>query len=103
MRLFTNRSSKSAQTFTIRLSSTLYIYTLEFGTRLHEVFGDRVLGPDKPSVARVKTLHIRKIMLKLENGLDYKLAKQYLRSIRDTMIKEKHYGALSIYFDVDPL
>lgn len=42
-------------------------------------------------------------MLKLENGIDYKLAKQYLRSIRDTMMKEKRYGALTIYFDVDPL
>lgn len=86
-----------------RNNDTVESASLEFGSRLHEVFGDRVLGPDKPSVARVKTLHIRKIMLKLENGLDYKLAKQYLRSIRDTMIKEKHYGALSIYFDVDPL
>lgn len=77
--------------------------SMELGSRIREIFGNRVLGPDKPIVARVKTLHIRKIMLKLENGIDYKLAKQYLRSIRDTMIKEKRYGALTIYFDVDPL
>ena len=77
--------------------------SMELGSRIHEIFGNRVLGPDKPTVARVKTLHIRKIMLKLENGIDYKLAKQYLRSIRDTMMKEKRYGALTIYFDVDPL
>ena len=77
--------------------------SMELGSRIREIFGNRVLGPDKPTVARVKTLHIRKIMLKLENGIDYKLAKQYLRSIRDTMIKEKRYGALTIYFDVDPL
>lgn len=77
--------------------------SMELGSRIHEIFGNRVLGPDKPTVARVKTLHIRKIMLKLENGIDYKLAKQYLRSIRETMMKEKRYGALTIYFDVDPL
>ena len=77
--------------------------SMDLGSRIHEIFGNRVLGPDKPTVARVKTLHIRKIMLKLENGIDYKLAKQYLRSIRDTMMKEKRYGALTIYFDVDPL
>ena len=77
--------------------------SIELGSRIREIFGNRVLGPDKPTVARVKTLHIRKIMLKLENGIDYKLAKQYLRSIRDTMMKEKRYGALTIYFDVDPL
>ena len=86
-----------------RNDDTVNSASLEIGSRLREIFGDRVLGPDKPSVARVKTLYIRKIILKLENGADYKLAKQYLRSIRDTMIKEKHYGALSIYFDVDPL
>ena len=77
--------------------------SMELGSRIREIFGNRVLGPDKPTVARVKTLHIRKIMLKLENGIDYKLAKQYLRSIQDTMMKEKRYGALIIYFDVDPL
>lgn len=77
--------------------------SMELGSRIREIFGNRVLGPDKPTVARVKTLHIRKIMLKLENGINYKLAKQYLRSIRDTMMKEKRYGALTIYFDVDPL
>lgn len=77
--------------------------SMELGSRIREIFGNRVLGPDKPTVARVKTLHIRKIMLKLENGIDYKLAKQYLRSIQDTMMKEKRYGALTIYFDVDPL
>lgn len=77
--------------------------SMELDSRIREIFGNRVLGPDKPTVARVKTLHIRKIMLKLENGIDYKLAKQYLRSIRDTMMKEKRYGALTIYFDVDPL
>ena len=31
----------------------------ELGTRLRALFGSRVLGPDKPSVAKVKTLHIR--------------------------------------------
>ena len=77
--------------------------SMELGSRIREIFGNRVLGPDKPTVARVKTLHIRKVMLKLENGIDYKLTKQYLRSIRDTMMKEKRYGALTIYFDVDPL
>lgn len=77
--------------------------SMELSSRIREIFGNRVLGPDKPTVARVKTLHIRKIMLKLENGIDYKLAKQYLRSIRDSMMKEKRYGALTIYFDVDPL
>ena len=86
-----------------RNDDTVNSASLELGSRLREIFGDRVLGPDKPSVARVKTLHIRKIILKLENGIDYKLAKQYLRTIKDAMMKEKRYGALTIYYDIDPL
>ena len=86
-----------------RNDDTVNSASLEIGSRLREIFGDRVLGPDKPSVARVKTLYIRKIILKLENGADYKLAKQYLRTIKDAMMKEKRYGALTIYYDIDPL
>lgn len=76
---------------------------LELGSRLHEVFGDRILGPDKPAVARVKTLSIRKIMLKLEIGIDYARVRQSLHNTIHELLKDKRYGALQVYFDVDPL
>lgn len=76
---------------------------VELGSRLRDIFGVRVLGPDKPAVARVKTLSIRKIVLKLENGIDYPRVRQYLRGALDAMMKDKRYGALQVYYDVDPL
>lgn len=76
---------------------------VELGSRLRDIFGARVLGPDKPAVARVKTLSIRKIVLKLENGIDYPRVRQYLRGALEAMMKDKHYGALQVYYDVDPL
>ena len=76
---------------------------VELGSRLRDIFGVRVLGPDKPAVARVKTLSIRKIVLKLENGIDYPRVRQYLRGALEAMMKDKHYGALQVYYDVDPL
>ena len=76
---------------------------LELGSRLHEVFGDRILGPDKPAVARIKTLSIRKIMLKLEIGIDYARVRQSLHNTILELLKDKRYAALQIYFDVDPL
>mgnify|MGYP000997014719 FL=1 len=76
---------------------------VELGSRLRDIFGARVLGPDKPAVARVKTLSIRKIVLKLENGIDYPRVRQYLRGALDAMMKDKRYGALLVYYDVDPL
>ncbi len=75
----------------------------ELGQRLREWFGARVLGPDKPAVARVKGLSIRKIVLKLENGLDLKRARGYLRLAQEQMAKDPRYGALQVYFDFDPV
>ena len=77
--------------------------SMEMGSRLRQWFGGRVLGPDKPSVARVKTLCIRKLVLKLENGIDLRMAKQYLRTAQQQMMQDKRYSALQIYYDVDPL
>ena len=65
---------------------------LELGSRLREVFGNRVLGPDKPAVARVKALHIRKIVLKLENGIDQKQVRLYLRQIQSQLLKDSRQG-----------
>ena len=63
----------------------------------------RVLGPDKPAVARVKTMNIRKIVIKLENGIDQQKVREYLKFAQQQMGKDPRYGALQIYYDVDPL
>ena len=76
---------------------------IELGSRLRQWFGDRVLGPDKPAVARVKTLSIRKLVIKLENGIDMPRVRQYLLLAQQQMLQDKRYGSLQIYYDVDPL
>ncbi len=76
---------------------------LEMGSRLRQWFGARVLGPDKPAVARVKTLSIRKLVLKLEGGIDLKKVRHYLHLAQQQMLQDKRYASLQIYFDVDPL
>ena len=77
--------------------------SLELGKTLRGWFGERVLGPDKPAVARVKTMNIRKIVIKLENGIDQRRVRAYLKFAQQQMAKEPRYGALQIYYDVDPL
>ena len=76
---------------------------LELGSRLRQWFGVRVLGPDKPAVARIKTLSIRKLVLKLENGLDIQKARQLITLAQQQMMQDKRYAQLQIYCDVDPL
>ena len=76
---------------------------IELGSRLRQLFGDRVLGPDKPAVARVKTLHIRKLVLKLEPSLSGEQVRQCLRYAHKEMAKDKKYATLHVFYDVDPL
>ena len=75
----------------------------ELGFRLRQWFGSRVLGPDKPGVARVKSLCIRKLVLKLENGLNLADVRRYLALAQQQMLQDKRYASLQIYYDVDPL
>ena len=75
----------------------------EMGSRLRQWFGARVLGPDRPAVAKVKSLAIRKLLLKIEPGLDLPAVRKYLALAQQQMQQDKRYASLQIYFDVDPL
>lgn len=77
--------------------------SMELGQTLRSWFGERVLGPDKPAVSRVKTMNIRKIVIKLENGIDQAKVREYLNYAQEHMSKDPRYGALQIYYDVDPM
>ena len=76
---------------------------IEMASRLRQWFGARVLGPDKPAVAKVKSLAIRKLVLKLEMGLKMSEVRQYLALAQQQMLQDKRYSSLQIYCDVDPL
>lgn len=75
---------------------------IEMASRLRQAFADRVLGPDKPAVARVKTESIRKIVIKLEQGINLPLARQCMVEARTQLLQDKRYAAMTVFFDVDP-
>jgi primosomal protein N' (replication factor Y) len=86
-----------------RSEEVVHTASIELGSRLRQWFFGRVLGPDKPSVARVKSQNIRKLVLKLENGIDMKKVREYLLMAQSQMLTDKRYSSLQIYYDVDPL
>ena len=86
-----------------KYESTVESAAVELASRLRQSFGERVLGPDKPSVARVKTESIRKIVLKLELGIDLSLARRHMATARAALLQDKRYAAMTVFFDVDPL
>lgn len=73
------------------------------GGYLRQWFGGRVLGPDKPAVAKIKSLCIRKLMLKIENNLNPTEVRKYLLLARQQVLQDKQYSSLQIFYDVDPL
>ena len=83
--------------------ATVHTASLELASRLRQWFGGRVLGPDKPAVARIKTLSIRKLVLKLENGIDLPKVRQYLSFAQQQLLQDKRYSSLTVLYDVDPL
>ncbi|WP_288318267.1 replication restart helicase PriA [Xylanibacter caecicola] len=75
----------------------------ELGNRLRSLLGNRVLGPDRPAVAKVKTMNIRKIVLKLEKTIDMSRVRRCLRSEIGRLESDTRYNSLKVYCDVDPL
>lgn len=75
----------------------------DMAQRLQAIFPDRVLGPDKPAIGRIKQLFIRRIVLKLEQGIDLKRARTCLREVQHALLTDVRYGALQIFYDVDPM
>lgn len=71
--------------------------------KLRAVFGNRVLGPDKPLVARVQTLFIRKIIVKIENNAPMARARELLVQVQKEMLAEDRFKSLVVYYDVDPM
>lgn len=86
-----------------RSDEVVHTASIELGSRLRQWFSGRVLGPDKPSVAKVKSQNIRKLVLKLENGIDMKKVREYLLMAQSQMLTDKRYSSLQVYYDVDPL
>ena len=76
---------------------------IEMASRLRQWFSSRVIGPDKPSIAKVKSLSIRKVILKLELGINMPEVRKYLTLAQQQMLQDKRYSSLQIYYDVDPL
>lgn len=70
---------------------------------LRPYFGDLILGPDRPAVGRIQNLHIRKIMLKVKDGIPSKWVRELLLSARGGLLQQGAYKSVSIYFDVDPM
>lgn len=73
----------------------------EMALLLRKIFGHRVLGPDMPPIARVQTMYIRKVCLKLELEADMKEARKRLSEIQKFLTSKPEYKSAVLFYDVD--
>lgn len=86
-----------------RNEQLLDVMAQTMAAKLRAVFGARILGPDKPPVARIQTLFIRKVVLKIETNAPMVRARQLLVQVQQEMVAEDRFKSLIVYYDVDPM
>ncbi|MBR1541700.1 MAG: primosomal protein N' [Bacteroidaceae bacterium] len=71
---------------------------------LVKVFGsERVNGPMQPAVARVHSLYIGMIMLKIEANASMAQARKLLLQVQRQLSQDPRYKSIQVYYDVDPV
>ena len=71
-------------------------------SRLRAGLGNRVLGPDKPPVARIQTLFIKKMIIKVEQNDSMAKIRDYLQAVQRAVVADERFRSLVVYYDVDP-
>lgn len=74
----------------------------QMATLLAPHFGEHLLGPDRPAVGRVQSLHIRRLLLKVMPGLPPSGVRRTLDAARRLTLEGPAGRGASVVFDVDP-
>lgn len=75
-----------------------------YASILRQAFGDRILGPEAPSISRIKNMYIKQIMLKIEREASTSMVRQYLNNIQSKMAHDDpEFAKIVFYYDVDPV
>ena len=73
----------------------------DYANLLKQIFGQRILGPDTPPIAKVQMMYIRKIIVKIELSASITEARKRLREIQQYITGLSQYKSALIYYDVD--
>ena len=73
-----------------------------YASNLRQHFGERVLGPEYPSVSRIRNQYLKRIMVRFATGEAISEGKRIMLRIADEMLKDKSLARVQIVFDVDP-
>lgn len=75
----------------------------ELAKRLRALFGKRVLGPEYPSVSRIRNQYLKNILLKFEKGIPLPKAKDEILKSIVKLNAQPEYKQVRVVVDVDPM
>jgi primosomal protein N' (replication factor Y) (superfamily II helicase) len=70
---------------------------------LRALFGKRVLGPEYPTVSRIRNQYIKNILLKFEKGIPLPKAKEEIRNAITKLNAKPEFKQIRVLIDVDPM
>ena len=76
--------------------------SVSYTEKLKLILGNCVSGPVYPPVARVQTLFIRKIMLKIDTSLTVSDTRKVLENVHTEMQQNPLFKQILLHYDVDP-
>lgn len=74
-----------------------------FTDKLRDSLGNRLLGPYKPLIGKIQTLHIRKLMLKIEVSASLSNLRKILEDAQLHMSSIPAFKYVILQYDVDPV
>lgn len=81
---------------------TLFDMARLYTQHLRDRLGQRVLGPIEPPVAKVQTLYIQHVFLKIENTAGIDPIRRLLELVYGEMRRIPEFRRLFIHYDIDP-
>ena len=74
----------------------------QFAAMLRDNFASRVMGPEYPSVPRLRNLYLKRVMVRFALGEALGEGKRIIMQCADRLLSEKSFSRVKIIFDPDP-
>ncbi len=74
----------------------------KYANMLRQQFDSRVMGPEYPSVARIRNMYLKRIMVRFAIGEAIGEGKRIIMHLADQLLKDKSFARIKIVFDADP-
>jgi primosomal protein N' (replication factor Y) len=69
---------------------------------LHKSVKEKILGPEYPLISRIRNLHLKCLLVKIEKGINLSITKQHILDALHDMKVQVEFRGVQVTIDVDP-